>query len=224
MTDCITIENLSFSYTKDPVLHNLNLSVKEGELLAIIGENGSGKSTLLKLMIGALKKHDGTINILGKELSHMRDFSDIGYVHQNLSVHGVAFPITCLEMVTLNLYRSFGPFKIPNRRVRQKAIEMLREMSLDEYTYTPFKELSGGLQQRVMICRALMNDPKILIMDEPTAGIDKESKGHFLRLIRTLNEKFAVTVILVTHELELIREYLPEARVLKMSEGELQNV
>ncbi|MDO5732764.1 MAG: metal ABC transporter ATP-binding protein [Eubacteriales bacterium] len=224
MANCIEVKNLSFSYTKDPVLTTLDFTMEQGEMVAIVGENGSGKSTLLKVLIGQLKNYSGSAKVLGQEVARTAALRQVSYIPQNISVQSIAFPITCLEMVVLNLHRDFGPFKIPSKKAKKKASELLHDMGLGEYLNTPFKELSGGLQQRVMICRALVNEPQVIIMDEPTAGIDEKSKGIFLELIAKLQEDYQVSIVLVTHELDLLHDHLKKCRILKMKNGGLENV
>ena len=198
----VSINNLNFSYSQIPVLKNCNLNVDVGEFTVILGGNGSGKSTLIKLMLGELKNNSGEIKILGKNIEDYVSFKDIGYVPQINIVNKIAFPITCLELVSLNLYEEFGLIKIPKKNHYQKAKDILKKMGMESYINTPVNELSGGLAQRAMISKAMINDPKILILDEPTAGVDKYSKDHFFETIDFLSKKFNVTIIMVTHELK----------------------
>ena len=198
----VSINNLNFSYSQIPVLKNCNLNVDVGEFTVILGGNGSGKSTLIKLMLGELKNNSGEIKILGKNIEDYVSFKDIGYVPQINIVNKIAFPITCLELVSLNLYEEFGLIKIPKKNHYQKAKDILKKMGMENYINTPVNELSGGLAQRAMISKAMINDPKILILDEPTAGVDKYSKDHFFETIDFLSKKFNVTIIMVTHELK----------------------
>ncbi|MFR1138744.1 MAG: metal ABC transporter ATP-binding protein, partial [Anaerococcus vaginalis] len=192
----VSINNLNFSYSQIPVLKNCNLNVDVGEFTVILGGNGSGKSTLIKLMLGELKTNSGEIKILGKNIEDYVSFKDIGYVPQINIVNKIAFPITCLELVSLNLYEEFGLIKIPKKNHYQKAKDILKKMGMENYINTPVNELSGGLAQRAMISKAMINDPKILILDEPTAGVDKYSKDHFFETIDFLSKKFNVTIIM----------------------------
>ena len=195
----VSIKNLNFSYSQTPVLKNCNLNVDIGEFTVILGGNGSGKSTLIKLMLGELKKNSGEIKILGKNIEDYVSFKEIGYVPQINIVNKIAFPITCLELVSLNLYEDSGSIKIPKKNHYQKATDILKKMGMEKYINTPVNELSGGLAQRAMISKAMINDPKILILDEPTAGVGGYSKDHFFETIDFLSKKFNVTIIMVTH-------------------------
>lgn len=220
----IEINNLKFGYTSDIVLDDLNLTVKEGELIAILGENGSGKSTLLKLILGEIKPQGGSIKILGKDSNDKKSILEIGYVPQIQNMSRIAFPITCLELVVLNLYSEFGFIKVAPKKSKEKAREILKKMGMSEYINTPFNELSGGFQQRALIARALINDPKIIILDEPTAGVDKENKVHFLKIISEMNKNSDKSIIIVTHELDVINKNITLDHVYKMDEGRLVSV
>ena len=218
----VSINNLNFSYSQTPVLKDCNLNVDVGEFTVILGGNGSGKSTLIKLMLGELKKKSGEIKILGKNIEDYVSFKDIGYVPQINIVNKIAFPITCLELVSLNLYEEFGFIKIPKKNHYQKAKDILKKMGMESYINTPVNELSGGLAQRAMISKAMINDPKILILDEPTAGVDKYSKDHFFETIDFLSKKFNVTIIMVTHELKEMESLSIEFTKYEMIEGSLK--
>lgn len=218
----VSINNLNFSYSQIPVLKNCNLNVDVGEFTVILGGNGSGKSTLIKLMLGELKNNSGEIKILGKNIEDYVSFKDIGYVPQINIVNKIAFPITCLELVSLNLYEEFGLIKIPKKNHYQKAKDILKKMGMENYINTPVNELSGGLAQRAMISKAMINDPKILILDEPTAGVDKYSKDHFFETIDFLSKKFNVTIIMVTHELKEMESLNIKMTKYEMIEGNLK--
>ena len=218
----VSINNLNFSYSQIPVLKNCNLNVDVGEFTVILGGNGSGKSTLIKLMLGELKTNSGEIKILGKNIEDYVSFKDIGYVPQINIVNKIAFPITCLELVSLNLYEEFGFIKIPKKNHYQKAKDILKKMGMESYINTPVNELSGGLAQRAMISKAMINDPKILILDEPTAGVDKYSKDHFFETIDFLSKKFNVTIIMVTHELKEMESLNIKMTKYEMIEGSLK--
>lgn len=220
----VLIENLNFKYTSEKVIENLSMSIEEGQIVSISGENGSGKTTLLKLMLGQLKPDSGKVAVLGKEISKINSFREIGYVPQIQITNQMAFPITVLELVVLNLYEDFGFFKIPKKKHKDQAIKLLKGMGLGEYINTPLNELSGGLRQRAMIARAMINNPKILVLDEPTSGVDKDSKKQFLELVSEMNKKHLLTTIIVTHEIDLIEEILLIDKIYKMDNGGILDV
>lgn len=217
----VSIQNLKFGYTSDIVLDGLSLEVAEGEVCAILGENGTGKSTLLKLLLGEIKPQQGKIELFGKNPCKLKSYKAIGYVPQIQTMHKIAFPMTCLELVTLNLYEGMGLIKIPSKADKAKGIKVLQDMGLGEYIHTPLNELSGGFQQRAMIARAMINEPSLLILDEPTAGVDKGSKVAFLKLVKRLNDEKNLTIIVVTHEVDLVQQHLELDHIYKMDDGRL---
>ena len=214
----IDIKDLSFGYTDEKVLKEINLEIYEGDFLGILGKNGSGKSTLLKLILGKLKAQTGQIYIYDKEISQMKDFKRIGYIPQINISNKVSFPITCEELVVLNQYRDFGFFKIPRKKNFEKAHEMLAIVGMSDYNKRPFNQLSGGQQQKVMIARSMINDPSILILDEPTVGIDQKSKVDFFELLISLNEKYKTTIIMVTHEMDFVSKYISKKAFIENGE------
>ena len=220
----IDVSNLNFGYTSELVLKDVNLCVDEGQFICITGENGSGKSTLLKVLLGELKHFEGSIKLFGNPINSIKDFKDIGYVPQNSVMNKVAFPTPCREMVAINLYRSFGPVKFPGKKHFERAEKALVDMGLEKYVRTPFNELSGGLQQRVMITRALINDPRLLILDEPTAGVDNESKVRFLDLLETVTQERNITAVLVSHELELVSRHINFDATYRINSGRIAHV
>ncbi len=220
----IDVSNINFGYTSELVLKDVNLCVDEGQFICITGENGSGKSTLLKVLLGELKHFEGSIKLFGNPINSIKDFKDIGYVPQNSVMNKVAFPTTCREMVAINLYRSFGPVKFPGKKHFERAEKALVDMGLEKYVRTPFNELSGGLQQRVMITRALINDPRLLILDEPTAGVDNESKVRFLDLLETVTQERNITAVLVSHELELVSRHINFDATYRINSGRIAHV
>ena len=191
----------------------------EGDFLAISGQNGSGNTTLIKILTGELKKQDGKINILGKAIENIDDFSDIGYVPQLSESRDITFPLTCFEYVILNLYREFNVFKRPSKEVVKKTNDIFKRLDIENLKDRPVNKLSGGQQQRVMIARSMVASPKILILDEPTVGIDQKSKEEFLDLLGNLNKKHDITILIISHEMDLIDKFVNKTRVLK--EGRL---
>ena len=220
----IEVANLNFGYTKDLVLKDINLSVGKGEVVCITGENGSGKSTLLKVLLGELKHYSGSVSLFGKDVASIKDLTGVGYGPQNSVMNKVAFPTTCREMVATNLYRDFGFIKVPQKKHFARAEKALCDMGLEKYLRTPFNELSGGLQQRVMITRALINDPELLILDEPTAGVDNESKVHFLDLLEKVTTDRHITALLVSHELELVSRHISFDARYRIDAGRISHV
>lgn len=219
----IEIKNANFSYDSDFILKDLNFTVHNKEKIAIIGGNGVGKTTLIKIIVGELKLNLGSIKIFEEDLN-TSSLKRIGYVPQSQKENLYTFPITVKELVTLQLYDSLGKFKIPKREHYNKTMNLLKKMNLEKYANYPIKELSGGLRQRVVITRALMNNPDILIFDEPTSGVDESSKIQFAKTIEELNKKFDVSIILITHELDWIKNNLKLDSIYELKNGGLFNV
>ncbi|OLR65046.1 metal ABC transporter ATP-binding protein [Peptoniphilus porci] len=219
----IEIKNAYFSYDRDPILRDLNLTVKNKEKITIIGGNGVGKTTLIKIIVGELKLDSGSIKIFEEDFNK-NILKKIGYVPQSQKENLYTFPITVKELVTLQLYDSLGKFKIPRKEHYHKTMVLLKEMNLEKYADYPIRELSGGLRQRVVITRALVNEPDILIFDEPTSGVDESSKAQFAKTIEELNEKFEVSIILITHELDWVMNNLKMDSIYELKKGGLVNV
>lgn len=199
----IEARNLDFAYHRQPVLRGVNLNVQSGDFMAMIGPNGGGKTTLLKLMLGLLKPNSGTIQIFGKtpqDISHR-----IGYVPQDIHINQ-NFPISALDVVLmgkLNPGRGWSRHSNQDRRAAQQA---LNQVGMEKYRDHRVGELSGGQKQRVFIARALVTDPDILLLDEPTAGIDTKGQNVFYALLKELNRK--ITIIVVSHDLMVISKYV----------------
>lgn len=215
----IEIKNLKFGYNEKLILKEIDLEVDHRDFLAISGQNGSGKTTLIKILTGELKKQAGSIKILGEDIENIDNFSQIGYVPQLSESNDITFPLTCFEYVILNLYREFNFFKRPSKDSVRKTHEVFKRLNIESLKDRPFNKLSGGQQQRVMIARALVANPEILILDEPTVGIDQKSKEEFLEILGHLNKRHDITILIISHEMDLIDHFVNKTIVLK--EGRL---
>lgn len=219
----IEIKNANFAYDRDPVLRDLNLTLMNKEKITIIGGNGVGKTTLIKVIIGELKLKSGQIKIFEEDLN-INSLKKIGYVPQSQKENLYNFPISVKELVTLQLYESMGMIKIPRKIHYDKTMELLKKMNLEKYADYPLRDLSGGLRQRVVITRALMNNPEILIFDEPTSGVDEASKRQFAKTLEDLNNNFDVSIILITHELDWVKNNLQMDKFYELKKGGLELV
>ncbi len=197
----LEVKNLSFAYSKERVLEDINLSVHEKDFLALIGPNGGGKSTLVKLILGINRLQEGSITIFGKTTN--KEISQIGYVPQNTNVN-IDFPIKVIEIVMMGLKKSAFSFGY-TKEERSHAMNLLKQVGIENEAQKKIGSLSGGQRQRVMIARALYNNPKILLLDEPTASIDVDGQKQIYELLKELNKK--VTVIVVSHDISVILEY-----------------
>ena len=207
MKNIISIENLSFAYNKENVLQDIILSVDEGDFIGIIGCNGSGKSTLMKLLIGQLTPSKGKIKLFNEDLNKSNKLNKIGYVPQISLSSGATFPATVEEVVMANLYSKIGFMRFPKKEHKEKVKEALRLVNMEEYSKRLIGNLSGGQQQRVMIAKALVSDPKIIILDEPTTGIDAKSEEQLYDLLNKLNKESNITIIIVSHDFAKIQQY-----------------
>ena len=209
MNNIISIKDLSFSYSGGVnVLEDLSFDIQEKDFIAIIGANGSGKSTLLKLILRELNSSNGEILISDTNIKNFKEWNTIGYVPQINASNIPNFPITALEIVTLNLYQKMGFFKFSKKSHIEQAKRALMQVNMLDFANTPINKMSGGQQQRIMIA-------KILIFDEPTTGIDKESKNQLFRILTHLNRVHGITIILVTHELEIMKDNLTRVVEIK---------
>ncbi len=187
----INISNVSFFYNSSPIFENLNCSIKPRGFIGIIGPNGGGKTTLLKLMAGLLKPKSGIVTLDGK----------IGYVPQNTQANR-NFPISVMEVVLLGAISEcsiLGTFK---QSTKTRARQILDTLELSHLAKKPFCQLSGGEAQRTLIARALICDPEILFLDEPTANTDYEAEKKIFRLL--FEYKKTKTILIVTHDLETL--------------------
>ncbi|TCS83102.1 metal ABC transporter ATP-binding protein [Tepidibacillus fermentans] len=202
----IEIHNLSFQYGNNQVLNHVNLVVDEGEFFGLVGPNGSGKSTLLKIILGLLQPSNGEIKLFGQPIEQFRDWKKIGYVSQKANSFNRGFPATVEEIVETGLYGSIGLFRSLHKSDREKVKEALKLVGLEELAKRNISKLSGGQQQRVFIARAIVSQPKLLILDEPTVGVDTKSVHQFYRLMGKLNRDLGMTLILVSHDIGMVTE------------------
>lgn len=204
MGNILEIQNLSFAYEDEQIFSNMNFSVKSGEFVGIIGSNGAGKSTLLKLILGLISPISGKVIISGEEVKSNKRLPKVGYVPQNAIASNDNFPATVEEIVKSNLYSQIGFMRLPKRKHIQKTINALQMVNMQDYAKRLIGNLSGGQQQRIMIARALVNEPELLILDEPTTGIDDKSIEALYSLLVRINLEFGITIIMVTHDINRI--------------------
>ena len=200
------LDNVSFSYDQTVVLENITLNVKKGEFWALIGPNGSGKSTLLNIILGLIKPNSGSVKLFGSDINNFNHRELIGYVSQKSNSFNSGFPATVFEVVRSGLTRKRGLFKIFSKLDGQRAIEALKIVGMDRFASRNIGELSGGQQQRVFIARALAGKPELLVMDEPTVGIDQQNVTSFYSMLNDLNRDHGIAIVLVTHEIDLVTE------------------
>lgn len=195
----LTIEDLSFKYDKQTVLENVTIQIEEGEFIGIFGPNGGGKTTLLKLMMGMLHPEKGLIRLLGDSPKKARH--QVGYVPQTLRCDK-DFPISVFDVVMMGTLSKLPWWGGYTKELKQKAFTALEQVGLSHLKKQSFGTLSGGQAQRVLIARAIVDSPKILLLDEPTASIDPQAEVEILQLLLHLNK--TMTIIMITHDLQVI--------------------
>jgi zinc transport system ATP-binding protein len=193
----ISVKHVSFSYGNHEVLKDINIDVYHGDYLAIIGPNGGGKTTFTKLLLGLLKPTEGEIKILGKPVEEAR--KNIGYLPQYINFN-MDMPINVLDIV---LQGRLTPDKLfYSKNDKKIATEQMEKMGVTHLMHRKIKELSGGQRQRVLLARALTKQPKILILDEPTASIDPDGQKEIYHILKTL----PLTKIIVSHDIQVLFE------------------
>ena len=201
MEKVIEVKNLNFGYDENLILKDINFVIEKGDYVGIIGENGSGKSTLIKLLLNINSPLSGEINILGENIKSFNRWSKIGYVSQKANSFNKSFPATVEEIVEANLFSSIGMFKFPNKYHKRQVYEALDVVGLKDYGKRLIGNLSGGQQQRVFIARTLVNKPSIMVLDEPTVGIDAKSEEAVYCLLARLNKELGITIVMITHDI-----------------------
>lgn len=201
----ISIKNLSYTYaTRVPILENVGLEISSGDYLGIIGPNGSGKTTFLKLLLGLLPLQKGSVEIFGEPIATFHNWKKIGYVPQTVFQNDASFPATVEEIVESGYHLQESPFIHFGIKNCRPLAEVVETAGIGHLMKRRIGELSGGERQRVFIARALISEPTLLILDEPTAGIDLTGEKAFYALLKTLNQKHGITIILVSHDLEAL--------------------
>lgn len=208
----IELKDIAFSYREQQVIHNLNFAVKERDFVGIVGSNGAGKTTLLRMIVGLLPAAEGGIELFGQPIRKFRDWERIGYVPQKNAFNPL-FPATVREVIMSGLYNRKNMFRRVTRQHQQKCDDALEVMRIQDIAHKRIGQLSGGQQQRVFLARALINRPDLLILDEPTIGIDAETQASFFELITHMHAHHDMTFVMVTHDLDMVKDYLGEAPV-----------
>jgi zinc transport system ATP-binding protein len=203
MSQAVTFEGLSFGYGSDTILRNVTLSIPEGDFVSVVGPNGSGKTTLLKLALGLLKPDAGSVTVFGQAPHRAR--RRLGYVPQHPRLDPL-FPVSALDVALMGrLGRAplLGRWRGADREAARAA---LAEVGLADRAGDHFAALSGGQKQRVLIARALAGGPDLLLLDEPTAGLDAHVEEDFYRLLEELNKR--LTIVMVSHDLGFVSSFV----------------
>jgi len=201
--EAISIQNLWAGYNGDPILEDINLSVKELDFIGLIGPNGGGKSTLLKVLLGLIPITSGEVRILGRSIKQGRRY--IGYVPQTVECDR-HFPISVWDVVKMGRLGKRRLFQSYNAQDNQIVAESLRSVDMLNMRDRSIGELSGGQRQRVYIARALATEPKILLLDEPTASVDPQVRSNIYELLQELNQSIAI--LMISHDMGVISSYV----------------
>jgi iron complex transport system ATP-binding protein len=217
--NCYCIEKLFFRYNSHYQISDVNFQIKTGEILGIIGPNGCGKTTLIKLLCNLLKAESGTIDLYGKSINKI-DGNDlaksVAYVPQNIEI---IFPFTVFEVVLMGRAPYLNGIGFEKENDYTIANKLIEELDIKTIMHKPYNTLSGGEKQRVSIARALCQEPKIILLDEPNAHLDISHQLEIFNFIKKLNNEKKVTVISVSHDLNLASFFFD--RILCMKEGKI---
>ena len=208
----LEVHDLTVAYGTEPVLWDVDLTLPEGKLIAIVGPNGAGKSTLLKAILGLVRPITGWVKVFGQPYATRRSW--VGYVPQRESVDW-DFPTHALDVVTMGLYGQIGWFRRPSRQHREIARDCLAQVGMGDFARRQISQLSGGQQQRVFLARALAQQARLYLMDEPFAGVDATTERAIVALLGELRDQ-GRTVVAVHHDLQTVADYFDHVVLLNM--------
>ncbi len=219
MTAILNAEQLSHTYQNTPVLQNVNLSVEEGEFVAVMGQSGSGKSTLLFMLSGMDRPSSGNVTFKNRTLSSLKDtemsrirLNEMGFIFQNA---GLINSLTVRDNITLPGLKSN---RLPHREVLDRAQSLMEKTGISEVADHDISKISGGQLQRAAVCRALMNDPDILFGDEPTGALNRGATQDVMDIINRINAE-GKTVVIVTHDAKVAAR---ADRVIFLADGQIK--
>lgn len=212
----IRFDHASFGFPGVIALKDISLSIYAGEFVGVIGPNGSGKTTLCRAVLGLMAPMEGHLHIFDCACEQLRCHhrAKIGYLPQK-GVVDRNFPVTVLETVMMGRYGALGLFRRPGAKDREIAMDALTHVAMDRHKDTALGSLSGGQQQRVFIARALAQQPKVLLLDEPTTGLDITMQHNVIELVQHLHDELKLTVLLITHDINMIRSRVDRLVLLK---------
>ncbi|GED72009.1 zinc ABC transporter ATP-binding protein [Brevibacillus reuszeri] len=204
----VKLTGVSFQYEDKVVLDEVGFTLERGDFVGIVGPNGSGKSTLMKLILGLLSPTKGTVELFGQPLARFREWNRIGYVAQQVAHGAGGFPATVREVVASGLVGKVGLFRRLTARHHESVKNAVERVGLTAKLDQRIGSLSGGQLQRVFIARALVAEPELLILDEPTVGVDQESIEQFYGLLRSLKEENGLTMMIVSHDVGVMTQWV----------------
>ena len=217
MPTVIDAKNVTVSYGQGEVISDVSFEIEKGDFVGLIGPNGAGKTTLIKTLLGLLPVSAGGIRIFGQKIEKFDQWNKVDYLPQNIKSINPLFPATVEEVVFLGLLSSKKTPRHFTSLDRIKVEEALAYMRIVGLKDKVLSELSGGQQQRVLIARALVSKPELLILDEPTAALDSKSRDELMKLIKNINSNIGITIILITHDTNMVCEYAGKLMYLDRS-------
>lgn len=221
----VSIRGLWVCLGENAILEDINLDLDEGDFLGLIGPNGGGKSTLLKVMLGLIRPDKGEIRLFGLAPEAARRY--VGYMPQK-TLFDQSFPVKALDVVLMGRFSRSGIFRRYTAEDRQAATRALESVGMGSLASREIGALSGGEQQRVFVARSLVSEPRLLLLDEPTAGVDAAQQTEFYDLLSRLNREMGISIILVSHDITAISHHVNKIACLNQrlyyhGSGELTN-
>jgi ABC-type Mn2+/Zn2+ transport system ATPase subunit len=206
----IQFDAVTLAYRRKVIVQEISFSIEEGEFVGIVGPNGSGKTTIVRAILGILKPRQGVIKVRGRSSEDLR----IGYVPQRDSIDPI-MPFTVMDVVMMGRYGRLGLVRLPTTKDRAAAFEALRHVDLMDHISSSYRDLSGGQRQRTLIARALAAEPDMLILDEPTNGMDLASRTSIMELIKHFHAEHGMTVLMVSHLLSDVANYVKKIMLVE---------
>ncbi len=204
----IEMRGVTVAYGDQVVLEDISLTVPQGAFWAVLGPNAAGKTTLLKVILGLLRPRRGWVRVLGHDPQERGPWRAwLGYVPQHHAMAAVPFPLRAWDVVLMGRYARMGLWARPTARDRERVHWALEQVGLLHAARKPWKALSGGERQRVLLARALAAEPRLLLLDEPTAGVDVAATEQIYRLLHRLQHQHGVTVVVVSHDVGVVTRY-----------------
>lgn len=203
----IILDDVSCGYQRGFVLSQVDLRVPAGQFVGLIGPSGAGKTTLLRTMVGLVPRVQGRVEIAGRAVSPGISPANVGYVPQ-VGMIDWSFPVTVENVVVMGKQRQMGWLPWPSRQDKREVAAMLERLGIGHLAHRHIRDLSGGQQQRTFLARALISNPDILILDEPTASVDIRTRDEILHLLADIN-RAGITIVMTTHELNSLAAHLP---------------
>lgn len=205
----IDLQDVTVQYGGRLVLNGVTFQVRQRDFVGLIASNGAGKTTLLKTIVGLLQPASGSVKLFGTPVDRFKDWERIGYVPQKNNLNPL-FPATVREVVMSGLYGRKRLFRRIGAAERRRAEQALEALGIADIAERRIGQLSGGQQQRVFLARAIAGNPELLILDEPTVGIDMETQRAFFHMLRHMHERHRLTFLIVSHDVEMLQAYLGE--------------